>query len=250
MSAARKSTELPVAGETFFSPPGVGEANACLTSVAIVERDPAIQKSLRALIDTVPAFRCVAVHSRISDVLCATPDPRPDVMLLDALLLPASATEVITQIKASAPKTRVLLLTTFDLGVRIFDLVLEGVSGDLPKTAPADELARTVRWIRAGGSLMSLAMARRVMAHFERGGGARQQSDLWSRHEREIVAARARGVPYPLIASQLGMEVPGVLALLRGIYDKMADHRLMPSNLSRSDADLPGRLRPHDRIGN
>ena len=167
-----------------------------VTTVAIVERDQVIRESLRELVEKSPELCCLATHAHIREALLALPDLQPDVMLLDGRLLTQNETGLIARLKACSSTTQILILTTFDLGGVSLESVRAGASGDLPKTTPAAELVQAVKWVHAGGSLMSMPLARRVRSHF-RAHKARQGGlcPLTGREE-EVVAALARGNRY------------------------------------------------------
>lgn len=198
---------------------GAGETAITLV---IVEHDPMIRESLRELVMGLPKLHCLAVLASVTEALLKLPGLQPDVMLFDARLLVHDGAGLIAKFKACSPATRILILTTFDLGGLSFRSVCDGASGDLPKTTPAAELVQAVRWIHAGGSLMSMPMARRVIAHLEARPASVGRGCRLDRKEREIVGALARGTPYPVIAGEHGVGVPAVLAVLRGVYEKFA----------------------------
>lgn len=191
-------------------------------TLVIVESDPTIGESLRALLEGVPELNCVAVHVHVAEALLALPGLLPDVLLLDDQLLTLNGTGLITKFRACSPATQILILTTFDSGGLSFESVCEGARGDLPKTTPAAELFQAVRWVHAGGSLLSMLVARRVIALLEATTARVEGVCQLDRLEREVIAARSRGMLYPMIAREHGMGVPAVLAVFRGVFEKLA----------------------------
>jgi DNA-binding NarL/FixJ family response regulator len=194
-----------------------------VTTVAIVERDHVIREGLRALVQKSPDLCCLAAHASIREALLALPEFQPDVMLLDGQLLAQNQTGLIARLKARSPTSQILVLTTFDLGGVSLESVLAGASGDLPKTTPAAELVQAVKWVHAGGSLMSMALARRVRSHFRAHQAREGGLCALTGREEEVVAALARGNRYPVIADRFGLDVSALLGLLRGVYAKLGD---------------------------
>ena len=210
------------APESVVSDRRAGTAETAIT-VVIVERDRVIREGLRALVEQSPELCCLAAHANIREALLALPDLQPDVILLDGQLLAQNETGLIERLKACSSTTQILILTTFDLGGLSLESVRAGASGDLPKTTPAAELVQAVRWVEAGGSLMSMPLARRVRSHFRAQKAREGGLCALTGREEEVVAALARGNRYPVIADKFGIDVSAVLGLLRGVYAKLGD---------------------------
>jgi len=223
MNRANATKALPTpAPESVVADRRAGTAET-VTTVAIVERDHVIREGLRALVEQSPELCCLAAHANIREALLALPDLQPDVMLLDGQLLTQNETELIARLKACSSTTQILILTTFDLGGVSLESVRAGTSGDLPKTTPAAELVQAVKWVHAGGSLMSMPLARRVRSHFRAHQAREGGLCALTGREEEVVAALARGNRYPVIADKFGIDVSAVLGLVRGVYAKLGD---------------------------
>lgn len=190
-------------------------------SVVIVEGNLAIRASLQDLVARSPELECLAAPDNIADTLDTLRKFSPDVLLLDARLLAQGATALITGFKVASPTTGILILTTFDLGGLTLASIREGACGDLPKTVPAAELAQAVKWVKSGGSLMSVSLARRVLAQFSAPQEIPDQRPTLTPQEHEVVAALARGQTYRSVAGERGLEVSAVLEMLRGVCGKI-----------------------------
>jgi DNA-binding NarL/FixJ family response regulator len=221
MKSANASSVLPAAAPEPCPPDGFDGAAGRAITLSIVESDHAIRGSLRALLERTHRVRCVSVHADFSEALLALPRLRPDVMLLDARLLSLHGAGLIAKFKTGSPTTQILILTTFELGGLLFDAVCAGASGDLPKTTPAAEIIRAVQWVHAGGSPLSMPVARRVTAYFQGLETSEKPARTLTEQEQEILAALARGTPYPVIAGEFGLAVSTVLSRLRGVCDKL-----------------------------
>ena len=66
------------------------------------------------------------------------------------------------------PRSRVLMLTTFDLDDYVYEALGIGASGFLLKDAPADELVRAVRVVAKGEALLAPTVTRRLIADVTR----------------------------------------------------------------------------------
>jgi len=216
MNTAAAMTLLPAPAVAH----GVRRGGPAAT-VMVVEGNPAIRASLEDLLERSPEVECLAAPDRIADTLEALRKFSPEVVLLDARLLAQSGNGLIARIKTASPATGILILTTFDLGGLMLESIREGVRGDLPKTVPAAELVQAVKWVKAGGSLMSVSLARRVLASFSSEAMPPTGEAALTAQERAVVSALARGQTYGDAADQCGLDVAAVLGALRCVCGKI-----------------------------
>lgn len=150
---------------------------------------------------------------------------RPDVALVD-IRMPKldgiAATRSI--VEQSAPPTRVLILTTFDLDEYVYEAVRAGASGFLLKDAPPARLADGVRTVATGEALLDPSITRRLLDRFARRapviGPAPGLADLTAR-EREILEQVARGLSNTEIAAAIGIGQATVKTHVTRILSKL-----------------------------
>jgi DNA-binding NarL/FixJ family response regulator len=87
----------------------------------------------------------------------------PDVVVMDLNMPGISGVEATRQIAMVAPLTRVLVLTISDQDGDIMDAILAGACGYLLKDASIDELLAGINAAAAGESLVSPAIAAKVL---------------------------------------------------------------------------------------
>ena len=87
----------------------------------------------------------------------------PDVVVMDLHMPGISGIEAIRQIAAIAPLTRVLVLTISDQDEDVLHAILAGACGYLLKDASVDELIRGIEAAAVGESLVSPAIAGKVL---------------------------------------------------------------------------------------
>jgi DNA-binding NarL/FixJ family response regulator len=136
----------------------------------------------------------------------------PDVVLMDIRMPGLDGIEATRRITASGGRTRVLILTTFDLDEYAFAGLRAGASGFLVKDAQPTELLAAIRSVACGDAVVAPALTRRLIekyAHLlpsaaDGGGGAPDPrlAALTSR-EREVLQAIARGWTNGEIADRL-----------------------------------------------
>jgi len=91
---------------------------------------------------------------------------RPDVVLMDLHMPRKSGVAATREITTALPRTRVMVLTTFDRDELVFDAVRAGAQAYLLKDASEDEVIETVRAVHRGESRLTPQVARKVMDQF------------------------------------------------------------------------------------
>lgn len=192
--------------------------------VAIVEDDPSFAEGVRVLLSQHDEFRCVAVCPSAEAALASLPALRPQVVLMDIQLPHASGIECVRQLKELLPDTQVLMLTVFDDYSKVYQALVAGASGYLLKSAQPDELLAAIRELHAGGSPMSTAIARKVVAGFRQLALPPNGQEGLSPRESEVLGALARGSRYKEVAELLGLSYDTVRTHVRNIYKKLQVH--------------------------
>jgi DNA-binding NarL/FixJ family response regulator len=147
-----------------------------------------------------------------------------DVVLTDIHLPGQSGIQCIATCKPKRPQLQFLVITVFEDNANLFNALCAGANGYLLKTASPAEIAQAVRDIHRGGSPMSLAIARMVVASVQQKQvNAALIGSLTSR-ENELVQLLAEGYRYKEIADKLVLSVETVRTYIRGIYGKLQVH--------------------------
>ena len=98
-----------------------------------------------------------------TQALSAVREVAPDVIVMDLNMPGISGVEAIRQITMIAPLTRVLVLTISDQDADVLEAILAGACGYLLKDASIHELLAGIRAAAAGESLVSPAIATKVL---------------------------------------------------------------------------------------
>lgn len=190
-------------------------------NVSIVEDSRGTRESLSELLKRSPGLRCVGAYPNGEAALREMPGQAPDVVLMDINLPGMSGIECVARLKEKAPKTQVLMLTTYEEGDLIFESLRAGANGYLLKNMPPSELVNAVEQVHAGGSPMSMHIARKVVSHFQQIKQPSSEMEKLTKRELEILALLAKGFLYKEIADQLGISLSTVRAHLHTVYEKL-----------------------------
>lgn len=190
-------------------------------SVSIVEDDPGTREGLVAVLGAAPALKCLRAYPDGEQALRNVPAEPPDVILMDINLPGMSGIECVSQLKSKLPNLQILMLTTYEDSKLIFDSLRAGASGYLLKNMPPDEVVQAVEQVHAGGSPMSMHIARKVVNHFQQIKKPASDFDKLSNREQEILALLAEGYLYKEIADKLGISAGTVRVHLHTVYEKL-----------------------------
>jgi DNA-binding NarL/FixJ family response regulator len=159
-------------------------------------------------------------------------DLLPDVVLMDVRMPRRSGIEACTAIKDVVPSARIIMLTISDEEGDLYDAIKAGATGYLLKEISIDEVATEIRAVAGGQSLISPAMASKLLTEFAtliKRDGNRQQVPAPRLTERELEVLRlvARGLNNRDIAKQLFISENTVKNHIRNILEKLQLHSRM-----------------------
>lgn len=120
--------------------------------VLIADDQHLVRTGLKVILDSEPDIEVIAEASNGREAVSIARELRPDVAIMDIRMPDLDGIEATRRITAQShePRTRVLMLTTFDLDEYVFDALRAGASGFLLKDVPAHQLADSVRMIAPG----------------------------------------------------------------------------------------------------
>jgi NarL family two-component system response regulator LiaR len=187
--------------------------------VVIVDDHPVVRQGLRLVLDQRHDIEVVGEGSDGDQAIALAADLVPDVLLLDLLMPGTEAIGAIREIKRLAPRTQVLILTSYAEDEPIFRAITAGALSYLLKDASPEELVRAVRAATRGESVLHPAVAARVLSEVRR----RAESpwrDLTPR-ELEVLSHIARGRSNADIARDLVLSEPTVRTHVANILSKL-----------------------------
>ncbi len=157
----------------------------------------------------------------------------PDVVLLDVRMPKGSGIEACVQIKEVAPSARIIMLTISDEEADLYEAIKAGATGYLLKEISIDEVAGAVRAVYDGQSLISPAMASKLLTEFalmaKRSNERSQQvpTPRLTERELEVLKLVARGLNNRDIARELFISENTVKNHIRNILEKLQLHSRM-----------------------
>jgi DNA-binding NarL/FixJ family response regulator len=192
-----------------------------IITVAIVEDNPNLRRSLEVIVSRQSTLRCVGVFPSAEDALSALPDLAPEVILMDINLPGMNGVECVRKLTQLNLKSLIMMLTVSDDDDVIFEALSSGAIGYLLKPVLSDELVKAIHEIHAGGAPMSMPIARRVVQTFKKPATNKSELTDLTPRELEVLELLAKGFLSKEIAEQKGLNYWTVVDHVRHIYDKL-----------------------------
>lgn len=191
--------------------------------VAIVEDDDRLRQQFARLVEGAGDMACVSESPSAEAALAAIPSVAPDVVLMDLNLPGMNGIECTRRLKDLRPEMQIVMLTSFESNDAIFESLAAGATGYVLKRAPGVEILDAVRDVKAGGSPMSSAIARKVVTFFGKRVDPAPSPDLdrLTDRERAVLNALAEGQQYKEIADALGISINTVRNHVKNTYEKL-----------------------------
>jgi len=192
-----------------------------MITIAIVEDDAGVRRSLEWLLKSTPEFSCVASCKDAEEALNLLPKAAPQVVLMDIHLPDRSGIECAAQVKEMMPSTQVVMITVYDEDEKIFSALRAGASGYILKRTPPKKILEAIREVHAGGVPMSSEIARKVLGMFRESAPTPADGQNLSPREQEVLELLSAGCANKEIAEKLSLSVETVTWHLKHIYTKL-----------------------------
>jgi DNA-binding NarL/FixJ family response regulator len=182
-----------------------------MTTVLIVDDQPLQRMGFRMLLEGTLGMTVVGEADNGAQAIRAAADLRPDVVLMDIRMPGLDGIEATRRIVSAGGRTRVLILTTFDLDEYAYAGLRAGASGFLLKDARPEELLAGIQAVATGDAVVSPRLTRRLLdahAHDVLAPDTRQtrtdeRLSALSEREHEVLVAVGNGWTNAEIAEHL-----------------------------------------------
>ncbi|MER8035744.1 response regulator transcription factor [Streptomyces hydrogenans] len=134
-----------------------------MTTVLIADDQPMQRFGFRMLLESQDDMTVVGEAANGAEAVRQVAEHHPDVVLMDIRMPGLDGIEATRRIIAAGARTRVLIITTFDLDEYAYDGLRAGASGFLVKDAQPEELLAGVRAVAAGDAVVAPSLTRRLL---------------------------------------------------------------------------------------
>ena len=183
-----------------------------MTTVLLVDDQALLRMGFRLVIESEPDLQVVGEASDGRVALDQVAALAPDVVVMDVRMPGMDGIEATRRITATGGRSRVLVLTTFDLDEYAHAALRAGASGFLLKDAHPEELLAGIRCVAAGDAVIAPALTRRLLDAYAHHLPNRPQNHKphdnprlrsLTEREREILLAIGQGQTNAEIAQRL-----------------------------------------------
>ncbi|MEU2672258.1 response regulator transcription factor [Streptomyces sp. NPDC007164] len=197
----------------------MAEEPARVITLVVVDDHPVVRDGLRGMFDSDPDFRVLGEASNGVEGVEMVGRLDPDVVLMDLRMPGGGGVAAIAELAGRGARSKVLVLTTYDTDSDTLPAIEAGATGYLLKDAPRDELFTAVRAAADGRTVLSPAVASRLISRVRTPAAA--GSEALSGREREVLELVAKGTPNREIAAELFISEATVKTHLTHIFAKL-----------------------------
>ncbi|MFC4471580.1 response regulator [Streptomyces xiangluensis] len=182
-----------------------------MTTVLITDDQPLQRLGFRMLLESQDDMTVLGEAGNGTEAVRMTAELHPDVVLMDIRMPGLDGIEATRRIVSSGDRTRILILTTFDLDEYAYAGLRAGASGFLIKDALPEELLSGIRAVATGDAVVAPSLTRRLLDAYAQHlpSSAPDDSSLDPRlavlteREREILTVIGQGWTNAEISSRL-----------------------------------------------
>jgi NarL family two-component system response regulator LiaR len=178
--------------------------------VLIVDDHSIVREGIDLLLSEIEDIVVVGQARGGAEGIALARECQPDVVLMDLVMPHVDGVEATRQITAAHPDVRVLVLTSFITGDKVFPAIKAGASGYLLKDTSSVELIAAIRQVHRGEPSLAPEIARMMLEELSQpvGGGTpgapdKPAAEPLTPREVEVLALVAQGMSNKEIAREL-----------------------------------------------
>ena len=212
--------------------------------VLLVDDDPLVRAGLAMIIATATDMQVMGEAGDGEEAIDEVRTHRPDVVLMDIRMPNLDGIRATALVRTLPQPPEVLVLTTIAADAYVLDALRAGASGFLLKDTPPAEIVAAVRQVADGVPSLSPSVARTVIGHVAREGGAERQAAAratlgeLSDREREVAVQVGRGLSNAEIGIALFLSEATVKAHVSRLLTKLDLNNRVQIAMLVHDADM------------
>ncbi|MGW0037805.1 response regulator [Gordonia sp. NPDC003376] len=176
-----------------------------MTTVFLVDDHEVVRRGLVGLLDDEDDLSVIGEAGTCAQALARIPAVHPDVAVLDVRLPDGNGVELCRDLLDTVSGLRCLILTSFTEDQAMLDAILAGASGYIVKDITGLDLAKAIRDVGEGRSLLDNRAAAALMKRLRSEDESEQTGPLTglSAQERTLLALLGEGLTNRQIAERM-----------------------------------------------
>ncbi|WP_280368593.1 response regulator transcription factor [Nocardia wallacei] len=174
-----------------------------MITVFLVDDHEIVRRGVADLLESDPELTVIGEAGDASQALARIPALRPDVAVLDVRLPDGNGIELCRELLSKHDGLRCLILTSFTDEQAMLDAILAGASGYVVKDVKGMELARAVKDVGSGLSLLDNRAAAALMEQLRRRTEPDGPLGTLTEQERKLLDLLGEGLTNRQIAERM-----------------------------------------------
>ena len=174
-----------------------------MVRVFLVDDHEVVRRGLIDLLGSDPELDVVGEAGSATEALARIPALRPDVAVLDVRLPDGNGIELCRDLLSRLPDLRCLMLTSFTSDEAMLDAILAGASGYVVKDIKGMELAKAIKEVGSGRSLLDTRAAAALMSKLRGEGEHPDPLSGLTDQERVLLDLLGEGLTNKQIAARM-----------------------------------------------
>jgi DNA-binding NarL/FixJ family response regulator len=206
--------------------------------VGIADDQALVRSGFRLILDARPDVDVVGEAGDGIEAIELVEKHEPDVLLLDVRMPNMGGIEATRRIVALHSKTRILILTTFDLDEYVHEAIRAGASGFLLKDVRPADLVDAIRVVAGGNALLAPSALTQLLTRFDTKPSSTPTLAGLTTRETEILSYLARGNSNSEIARTLVLSEATIKSHVSSILRKLGVRDRVQAVIAAYDAGL------------
>lgn len=192
--------------------------------ILLCDDQAVIRDGLEMLLTLEKDFNIVASAQDGAEAVELAAKHQPDLILMDLKMPGMNGIEATREISKKFPKTKILVLTTYDDDEWVFDAIRAGASGYLLKDTPRQKIIEAIRGTVDGKSFVDPAVAGKILNQVasNQTQPASILTDKLTERELDVLRLIAKGMTNTEIAGQLHLSEGTVRNHVSAILEKLS----------------------------
>jgi DNA-binding NarL/FixJ family response regulator len=215
MHRREKSTQRPAQQSFGSAQPALGKPIPTGPAIRVLLADDhtVVRDGLSVIIDQEPGLQVVAQAATGRQAVELWDEHRPDVTLMDLQMPLLNGVSAISEIRATHPEARIIVLTTFDGDEDIYRALHAGAKSYLLKDVGRAELFHCIREVHAGKYFLPPEVAAKL--------ASRQPVVPLTARELEVLRLLSEGKSNKAVGAVLSIAEVTVKSHVRALFAKL-----------------------------